>query len=228
MASVRLRPHSDDIDEELLAFSDIASKTDHLPLGDARSLWAADALILQDAQINEAEDFFRERALDAARILIDRYEHKVRVKPKPFRLLRRVFLVLLVLLAALSTWLLVVTPKQRESRAEINSRGFAHIAKNTKWDMQKPMLWGYFFTSEWKLPLEISRRLLGLIGFRFVDLSCRDDKIWWLHLECDEVHNINTLSVRDVRLSRFASLMYSGYDGWDVGPTGTPAESTPQ
>lgn len=150
------------------------------------------------------------------------------MKPETFRLLRRVFLVLLVLLAALSTWLLVVTPEQKESRAAINSRGFVQIAKNTKWDMQKPMLWGYFLTSEWKLPLEISRRLLGLIGFRFVDLSCRDDKIWWLHIECDEVHNINTLSVRDVRLSRFASLMYSGYDGWDVGPTGTPTESTPQ
>lgn len=150
------------------------------------------------------------------------------MKPEIFRLLRRVFLVLLALLAALLTWLLVVTPKQRESRAEINSRGFAQIAKNTNWDMQKPMLWGYFFTSEWRLPLEVSRRLLGFIGYRFVDLSCRDDKIWWLHLEYVEVHDVNTLSVRDVRLSRFASLMYSGYDGWDVGPSGKSGDSTHQ
>lgn len=78
MASVRLRPHSDDLDKELLVFSGIDSETDHLPLGDVRRHWAADALIHKDAQINEAEDFFRERALNAARILIERYERKAR------------------------------------------------------------------------------------------------------------------------------------------------------
>ncbi len=76
MASVRFRSHSDDRDEEFLVFVGIDSETDHLPVGDMRKLWAADALIRKDAQINEAEDFFRERALEAARILIERYEPK--------------------------------------------------------------------------------------------------------------------------------------------------------
>ena len=78
MTSVSLRSHSDDRDDEFLLFAGIDSEKDHLPLGDVRSLWAADALIRKDAQINEAEDFFRERALNAARILIERYERKVR------------------------------------------------------------------------------------------------------------------------------------------------------
>ena len=150
------------------------------------------------------------------------------MKPDTLRLLLRTLLVLLVLIAALSAWVLVVTPKQRKSRAEVNSHVFAPIAKNTKWDMKKPMLWGYFFVSEWKLPLEVSRGLLGLVGFRFVDLSRHDDTVWWLHVECIEVHDVDTLSVRDVRLSRFASLLCSEYDGWDVGPPGKAVEASPQ
>ncbi len=141
------------------------------------------------------------------------------MKPKKTRLFRRFCLTLLALLAGLSAWVLVVTTKQKASRAEINSHVFAPIAENTTWDMRKPMLWGYFFTSEWKLPLEVSRRLLGLLGFRFVDLSRHDDdRVWWLNLECTEIHDIDTISVLDVRLARFASLAFSDYDGWDVGP----------
>ena len=149
------------------------------------------------------------------------------MKPVTFRLLLRALLVLLVLIAALSAWVLVVTPKQRESRAEVNSHVFAPIAKNTKWDMKKPMLWGYFFVSEWKLPLEVSRGLLGFVGYRYVGLIRQDEGPWQLHVECTEVHDIDTRSVLDVRLSRFASLLCSEYDGWDVGPPGKAVEASP-
>ena len=146
------------------------------------------------------------------------------MKPDTYRILLRALLVLLVLTTALSAWVLVVTPKQRESRAEVNSHVFAPIAKDTTWDMQKPMLWGYFFVSEWKLPLEVSRGLLGLVGFRYVGLIRQDEGPWQLHVECIEVHDVDTLSDRDVRLSRFASLLCSEYDGWDVGPPGKAVE----
>ena len=77
MTCVRFRSHTNEQrDEEFLAFVGIASETDHLPVGDVRRHWAADALIRKDAEIIEAEDFFRERALEAARILVERYEPK--------------------------------------------------------------------------------------------------------------------------------------------------------
>ena len=57
------------------------------------------------------------------------------MKPVTFLRLLRALQVLLVLIAALSAWVLVVTPQQRESRTEINSNGFANIAKDTTWDM---------------------------------------------------------------------------------------------
>lgn len=132
--------------------------------------------------------------------------------------LRRCFLVLLVLIAAVAAWLLIVTPAQREKTARINSLAFVSMGEKTNWDLKKPMLWGYFFTSKAKFPLVVSRWLLRLAGYRFVDLSRHEDRLWWLHLECIEIHDIDTLSVRDVRLSRFGSLVFSEYDGWDVGP----------
>jgi hypothetical protein len=130
----------------------------------------------------------------------------------------RLFLVLLALLAAVSAWLLIVTPAERDRRAEINSYAFDDMGEKTPWDLKKPMLWGCFFTSKAKVPLMVSRCLLGFAGFRFVDLSRDENELWWLHLECVEVHDVNSLSVRDVRLSRFGSLTFSDYDGWDVGP----------
>lgn len=74
MTRVHFRSHSDERDEEFLTFIGIASETDHLPVGDVRRHWAEDALVLKDTEITEAEEFFRERAIKAARILIHRYE----------------------------------------------------------------------------------------------------------------------------------------------------------
>ncbi len=60
------------------------------------------------------------------------------------------------------------------------------------------MLWGYYFTSDSKFPLAITRRVLGFLGYRFVDLSRHDDdRVWWLHLERTEVHDLYSLSIRD-------------------------------
>jgi hypothetical protein len=82
------------------------------------------------------------------------------------------------------------------------------------------MLWGYFFTNKSRLPLDLLAKLLGCVGYRFVDVSFDEAKhFWWLQMERDEIQNVDTLSVRDVRLSRFARLVgYSNYDGGDVGP----------
>ena len=71
---VRFTSHSIEKDQELLVFGGIASETDHLPVGDARKHWSAEALAAKDAEIKSAETFFTERALRAAKILINRYD----------------------------------------------------------------------------------------------------------------------------------------------------------
>ena len=76
MTRVHFRSHSKEKDEEFLVFVGIDSETDHLPVGEVRKHWSAEALAQKDAEIKEAEDFFRDRALTAARVLIQRYEKR--------------------------------------------------------------------------------------------------------------------------------------------------------
>ena len=63
------------VDEDYALLLGIASETDHLPLGEVRNRWAAEALVKKDAETQEAEVFFRARAFKAARVLIARYEN---------------------------------------------------------------------------------------------------------------------------------------------------------
>jgi hypothetical protein len=131
---------------------------------------------------------------------------------------------LLALTIATGAWVLTVTPTEKRDRAKINSRGFEYMAANTPWNLEKEMLWGYFFTNKSRLPLGFLAEVLKLVGYRFVDVSFDDEKqFWWLHMERGEIQNLDSLSVRDVRLARFAKLVgFSDYDGWDVGPPKSP------
>jgi len=74
MSRLHFRSHSKEKDEEFLVFVGIDSETDHLPVGEVRRHWSAEALVRKDAEIKKAEDFLRGRALTAARALIHRYE----------------------------------------------------------------------------------------------------------------------------------------------------------
>ena len=61
-------------DEDYMLFLDIASKTNHLPVGEVRKHWAADALLRNDAEIKDREDFYRESAYRAAQKLVCKLE----------------------------------------------------------------------------------------------------------------------------------------------------------
>lgn len=102
---------------------------------------------------------------------------------------------------------------------------FGNISKQTKWDMSKDMLWGYFFTNPSRGPLDAAAKLLSQSGYRVVDiyLSEKEDAsapdLWWLHVERVEIHSIDSLLKRNAELSRFAqSHKLASYDGMDVGP----------
>lgn len=47
---------------------------------------------------------------------------------------------------------------------------FENIATGAKWDMSKPMLWGYFFTDASGQKLEAVAAVLKESGYRLVEL----------------------------------------------------------
>ena len=54
----------------LLTFTAIDSETDALPVGEVRKEWSPHALLHKDKEIAEAEDFYRDSAINAATELI--------------------------------------------------------------------------------------------------------------------------------------------------------------
>ena len=83
----------------------------------------------------------------------------------------------------------------KESLAEM----FDNISNNTKWDISKPMLWGYFFTDDSREDLQRAAPLLEAQGYRLVDIylgdkdSPQEPDLWWLHVEKIEVHTVTSL-----------------------------------
>jgi hypothetical protein len=105
---------------------------------------------------------------------------------------------------------------------------FDSIARDAKWDMSKPMLWGYFFTDSDKAQLERVAPLLQKQGYRYVEifLADKDDQderdLWFLHVERVEVHTPDSLYERNRALYKFADDHgLDSYDGMDVGPVAT-------
>jgi hypothetical protein len=69
----RLDMDPDQEDEDLLGMAGIESQTDHLPLGDVRLYWDAEALLIKDAEMAEQEAFFRDSAFACCRAIVERY-----------------------------------------------------------------------------------------------------------------------------------------------------------
>jgi hypothetical protein len=64
-----------DRDSDFTFFVGLDSETDHLPIGEVRQHWNVEALREKDAEIAQAEAFYRERAFEKCRRLIQRYDH---------------------------------------------------------------------------------------------------------------------------------------------------------
>lgn len=106
---------------------------------------------------------------------------------------------------------------------------FEQIARDTQWDMTKPMLWGYFFTDSDETKLERVTPLLEQQGYRFVEIFQKEKEdpdepdLWWLHVEKVEVHTPVTLDQRNQQFYQFADEhRLDSYDGMDVGPAPKP------
>lgn len=101
---------------------------------------------------------------------------------------------------------------------------FSNITENTDWDVDGPLLWGYFFTDESAEKLRGILPILEAQGYRYVDLYVPDldegeKEYFFLHVEKEEAHSPQSLFERNQQLYAFADLHSLGsYDGMDVGP----------
>ena len=101
---------------------------------------------------------------------------------------------------------------------------FAGIAAGPGWNMQAPMLWGYFFTDASEDALHALVPTLEAQGYRFVDVYMPDfdegdEEFWMLHVEKEEVHSPASLHARNADLDALADRHgLRSYDGMDVGP----------
>jgi hypothetical protein len=100
---------------------------------------------------------------------------------------------------------------------------FASMRSSAPWNVDGPLLWGYYFTNSTPEPLKRAAAQLEAMGYRVVDISERQNASskarWWLHVEKIEVHSVESLDARNHEFYDFAARnKLSSYDGMDVGP----------
>jgi hypothetical protein len=97
---------------------------------------------------------------------------------------------------------------------------FSNMRTETKWNVDGPMLWGFFFTDPSEEKLQKAARRLIDQDYRFVNIYPTDDgSTRFLHVERIETHSPQTLFARNEELYKLANeLGLECYDGMDVGP----------
>ena len=102
---------------------------------------------------------------------------------------------------------------------------FDSIRENTDWDIDGPMLWGYFFLDPSRSKLEQLASILQENGYNVVDIYVPEHEegeaeSHCLHVERVESHTARSLDDRNHEFYALAGrLGVALYDGMDVGPT---------
>jgi hypothetical protein len=103
------------------------------------------------------------------------------------------------------------------SRAQLEQM-FSNMRSSAPWNVDGPLLWGYFFTSPDHAKIDRAAKMLIDQGYRLVEVH-RDKGVWWLHVERVEHHTVDSLDARNAEFYAFAQREgLSTYDGMDVGP----------
>jgi regulator of ribonuclease activity B len=101
---------------------------------------------------------------------------------------------------------------------------FKSIRKGTTWEMNGPMLWGYYFAGQDHASMTKAADALERDGYRFVELIARRSARapFTLHVEKIETHSVTTLNARNSELCALATrLGLRSYEGADVQPAPT-------
>ena len=97
---------------------------------------------------------------------------------------------------------------------------FSNMRAKTNWNVDGPLLWGYFFFDPNPEKLKRANAELEALGYRTVNLEKVDGaQIFRLHVERVEIHTPATLNSRNLQFYALAKKHgVESYDGMDVGP----------
>ena len=101
---------------------------------------------------------------------------------------------------------------------------FSNIRAKTKWNVDGPLLWGYFFFDPSAEKLKTLASELEAAGYTVVDLrKVTQRNSFLLHVERVETHSPTTLHTRNAEFYKLAEkYSVASYDGMDVGPAQNP------
>lgn len=101
---------------------------------------------------------------------------------------------------------------------------FEAVRKEAPWSPDEICLWGYFFTDRDREKLARAGRVLEGLGYRMVGIfepeeEDEDQDRFFLHVEREERHTVDTLDRRNTELYLLADeLGLESYDGVDIEP----------
>ena len=114
------------------------------------------------------------------------------------------------------------SPEPNNIEREAVERMFASVPESPEWDLNSPMVWGYFFEGQNESTLEPLRVELERRGYQFVGYLApgRRNKLqtYFLHVERVESHSVESLDRRNQELTVLGNQFQARYDGMDVGP----------
>lgn len=112
----------------------------------------------------------------------------------------------------------VMAQASRISLAQLEKM-FASMRAGTKWNVDGPLLWGYFFFDPSDAKLQVAAKELQEAGYRVVGIQQVALQRFRLHVERIEAHTPSSLDARNGELYAFAEKhQLASYDGMDVGP----------
>lgn len=98
---------------------------------------------------------------------------------------------------------------------------FDNMRAKTKWNVEGPLLWGYFFVDPSEEKLKRVATDLVASGYRMVEIEKSGQQFnYRLHVEKVEEHTPMSLYLRNGEFYTLAEKYgLASYDGMDVGPT---------
>ena len=137
---------------------------------------------------------------------------------------RRALLARLSALALAAAVPLAPVPAQAQAAPRIQpaelERLFANLRTRTTWNVDGPLLWGYFFFDASTDKLDKAGAALVAAGYTLVGVEQPAGSLLYrLHVTRVEAHTPASLHARNQELYAFAEkLGLESYDGMDVGP----------
>jgi Regulator of ribonuclease activity B len=134
---------------------------------------------------------------------------------------RHLFLSIAALLSGVLGSFALAQTEKRIPLAQLEDM-FSDMRRKTKWNVDGPLRWGYFFIDPSQDKLAKLSERLRADGYRVVQIRRASEKpvLFQLHVERVEVHSPRSLHERNERLYALASqFQVQSYDGMDVGPS---------